>query len=153
MKNQKVRKTKGVPDNIDKFVGQRLKSRRILLGMSQEKLAESAGITFQQVQKYERGTNRISASRLLKFSKVLQVPVTFFFEGTDEVFLQDAPSRKGGLADNDQEPMGDSLPADVFSRKETLVLLRSYYAISDPDMRKMLLKMVKSMAASQPEKK
>lgn len=153
MKNQKARKTKGVPDNVDKFVGQRLKSRRILLGMSQEKLAESASITFQQVQKYERGTNRISASRLLKFSKVLQVPVGFFFEGSDEILLQDTPSRKGGFTDNDQEPMGDSLPADVFNRKETLVLLRSYYAISDPEMRKMLLKMVKSMATSQAEKK
>jgi len=152
MKSQKPRKTKGVPDSVDKFVGQRLKSRRILLGMSQEKLAESAGITFQQVQKYERGTNRISSSRLLKFSKVLQVPIGFFFEGSDEILLQDAPAKKG-FAENDQESFGDSLPADVFTRKESLILLRSYYAITEPEMRKMLLKMVKSMAANQVEKK
>ena len=153
MKAQKTRKTKGVPDSVDKFVGQRLKSRRILLGMSQEKLAESVGITFQQVQKYERGTNRISSSRLLKFSKILQVPIDFFFEGADEILTLDSPSKKGGFAENGQDPFGEMMPKDVFTRKETLDLLRNYYSIHDPAMRKMIQKMVKSMAGSQPETK
>ena len=68
----KKQKTKGVPDVVDKHVGKRLKIRRSLLGLSQEKLAEAAGITFQQIQKYEHGTNRISAGRLFKFSEILQ---------------------------------------------------------------------------------
>ncbi len=152
MKNQKTRKTKGVPDNVDRFVGQRLKSRRILLSMSQEKLAESVGITFQQVQKYERGTNRISSSRLLKFSKVLQVPVGFFFEGAEDTIGYETQGKKTGFSDSNQEPLDDSMPADVFVRKESLILLRSYYAVSDPEMRKTFLKILKSMAKSQSEK-
>ncbi len=154
MKNQKVRKTKGVPDDVDRHVGQQLKSRRILLGMSQEKLAESVGITFQQVQKYERGTNRISAGRLLKFSKTLQVPVGYFFEGA-EVSPKAEPggSKKQGFSDSEQESLTGSMPEDVMSRKETLDLLRNYYSIKDPSVRKMILKMVKSMANGRTEKK
>lgn len=154
MKNQKVRKTKGVPDDVDRHVGQQLKSRRILLGMSQEKLAESVGITFQQVQKYERGTNRISAGRLLKFSKTLQVPVGYFFEGAEvSLKAESAGSKKYGFSDGDQESLAESMPDDVMSRKETLDLLRNYYSIKDPSIRKMILKMVKSMANGRVEKK
>ena len=72
---------KKVPNPIDRHVGSRVRMRRILLGMSQEKLGEALGLTFQQVQKYEKGTNRISASRLQQFSSILQVPISFFFEG------------------------------------------------------------------------
>ena len=68
------RKTKGTPDSVDVHVGQRLRVRRSLLGMSQEKLAEAIGLTFQQIQKYERGVNRVSAGRLFQFSKILDVP-------------------------------------------------------------------------------
>ena len=74
------RRTKGKPDDIDKHVGKRLKKRRLLLGLSQEKLAEAIGLTFQQVQKYERGVNRIAAGRLYWFAKILGVPVSYFYE-------------------------------------------------------------------------
>ncbi|MCB1592711.1 MAG: helix-turn-helix transcriptional regulator [Alphaproteobacteria bacterium] len=154
MKTRKTRKTKGVPDDIDKHVGKQLKSRRVLLGMSQEKLAESVGITFQQVQKYERGTNRISAGRLLKFSKTLQVPVSFFYEGIEEILSGDSSTGKSyGFSDTEQTVLAESLPDDIMSRKETLDLLRSYYSIQDPSMRKMIQKMIKSMASGKIEKK
>lgn len=155
MKNQKVRKTKGVPDNIDRHVGQQLKSRRILMGLSQEKLAESVGITFQQVQKYERGTNRISAGRLLKFSKTLQVPIAYFYEGVEDRPKIDgvAGQKRYGFSDTEQQGLGESMPDDVMSRKETLDLLRNYYSIQEPSMRKMIQKMIKSMASGNIEKK
>lgn len=143
-----------MPDDIDKHVGKQLKSRRVLLGMSQEKLAESVGITFQQVQKYERGTNRISAGRLLKFSKTLQVPVSFFYEGIEEILSGDTSTGKSyGFSDTEQTVLAESLPDDIMSRKETLDLLRSYYSIQDPSMRKMIQKMIKSMASGKIEKK
>ena len=85
-------KTK-VPNLIDAHVGSRLRMRRMMLGMSQEKLGEAFGLTFQQVQKYEKGTNRISASRLQQSAHILQVPVTFFFEGT--LGVPGAPQAKG----------------------------------------------------------
>src|SRR6476660_9683849 len=69
------------PNPVDKYVGSRIRMRRIMLGMSQEKLGESLGLTFQQVQKYEKGTNRVGASRLQQISEILQVPVSFLFEG------------------------------------------------------------------------
>ena len=73
------------PNPVDKYVGSRVRMRRIMLGMSQEKLGEALGLTFQQVQKYEKGTNRIGASRLQQISGILQVPVSFFFEGTPDL--------------------------------------------------------------------
>ncbi len=140
--NTAPRKTKGTPDFVDIHVGQRLRACRSLLGLSQEKLAESVGVTFQQIQKYERGTNRISAGRLYGLSKVLQVPITYFFEQ-----IAASPSNTSiaqGLSDNDQE--GFSSMADVMQKKETLDLIRTYYSIEDPNMRKDIFKFVKSMA-------
>lgn len=138
----KKRKTKGTPDLTDVHVGQRLRVRRSLLGMSQEKLAEAIGLTFQQIQKYERGTNRISAGRLYQFSKVLSVPITYFYDQFGEPFAgQDTPAI--GLSDNEQEGFDDS---DLMQRKETLELVRSYYSISDPKMRKEIQRFIKSMA-------
>lgn len=116
-----------------------LRQRRALLGLSQEKLAEQVGITFQQIQKYENGANRVSASRLYEFSKVLDIPVAFFFENGH---LQD--SKVIGFADNDQA--GFEGPDDVMKRKETLELIRVYYSIENPKLRKDLFKLVKSMA-------
>ena len=91
-----TKKTKGTPDEVDKYVGQRLRVRRSLLGMSQEKLANAIGLTFQQIQKYERGLNRISAGMLFKFSRILEIPFDYFATGFDdceklefEDFLQD----------------------------------------------------------------
>lgn len=135
-------KTKGTPDPVDKHVGQRLRVRRSLMGISQEKLAEAIGLTFQQIQKYERGTNRISAGRLFQFSKILEVPISYFYEQFDRGFDQE--NNVVGLSDNDQEEF-DSYD-DVMKRKETLDLVRLYYSIKDPELRKDLLKFVKAMA-------
>jgi transcriptional regulator with XRE-family HTH domain len=134
------RKTKGTPNPVDVYVGQRLRVRRSLLGLSQEKLAEAIGLTFQQVQKYERGMNRISAGRLFQFSKILDVPVAYFFEQFGGLEKQ---TKAYGFSDNAQE---EFLPADLMQSKETLELVRSYYTLEDPEMRKNILKFIKSMA-------
>jgi transcriptional regulator with XRE-family HTH domain len=117
-----------------------LRQRRSLLGLSQEKLAEQVGITFQQIQKYENGANRISASRLYEFSKVLDIPVSFFFESTPDM----AGRAANGFSENDQTAFEGA--EDVMKRKETLELIRVYYSIEDPKLRKDLFKLVKSMA-------
>ena len=133
-------KTKGSPNEMDVHVGQRLRVRRSLLGLSQEKLAESLDITFQQVQKYERGTNRISAGRLFDLSKILDVPVSYFFEQFGQIHQEHAAK---GMADNDQEHLEHD---DIMCRKETLDLIRNYYAVENPDARKDILKFIKSIA-------
>jgi transcriptional regulator with XRE-family HTH domain len=133
---------KGRANSIDKYVGTRLRQRRSLIGMSQEKLAEAVGITFQQIQKYENGANRISASRLFQLSKILDVPVGFFFEnysGRTKI-----PAAYKGLAEGKQA--GIEGQEDLMQRKETLELVRIYYSIRDPQLRKDLLKLVKGMA-------
>lgn len=134
------------PNPVDVFVGQKLKNRRNLIGITQENLAEAAGITFQQVQKYEKGRNRLSASRLFQFARVLDVPISYFFEG---FFAPDSQiGLNAGFADNDQEPLdyegngGD----DVMNQKETIDLVRTYYSITDERLRKDFLKMLKQMA-------
>jgi transcriptional regulator with XRE-family HTH domain len=133
-------KKKGRANFVDENVGMQLRQRRSLLGMSQEKLAEQVGITFQQIQKYENGANRVSASRLYEFSKVLDIPISFFFEGSSK-----ANDRKDfSFAENDQSPFEG--PEDVMNRKETLELIRVYYSIENPKLRKDLFKLVKSMA-------
>lgn len=106
-------KTKGKPDPIDAHVGRRLRARRSLLGMSQAKMAEAIGLTFQQIQKYERGMNRISAGRLWQFSINLEVPIEYFYEGL-EGGIQRAPD-----------------PDDPMSRNETLKLLRVWYLLPE----------------------
>jgi len=133
------RKTKGTPDNVDVHVGQRLRTRRSLLGMSQEKLAEAIGLTFQQIQKYERGINRVSAGRLFQFSKILDVPVGYFY---DQIGGEDS-SLANGLSDNEQDAFNGS--DDVMQRKETIDLVRAYYTIDDPAKRKEILRFVKTM--------
>jgi transcriptional regulator with XRE-family HTH domain len=137
-----ARKTKGTPDPIDVHVGQRLRVRRSLLGLSQEKLAESIGLTFQQIQKYERGMNRISAGRLYQFSKILEVPVTYFYDQLGNA-AKAYSSSTYGLADNDQEEFA---AGDLMQNKETLDLVRAFYTIDNPEIRKDILKFVKSMA-------
>ena len=136
-------KKKGGPDPVDIHVGERLRARRMLLGISQEKLADAVGITFQQVQKYERGTNRISCSRLWQFCKVLEAEVPYFFEHLDK---KSKTMASLGLADNDQQ--GFDHEEDPMTRKETLKLVREYYSIPDPKLRRDLLKMIRSMAAT-----
>ena len=131
-------KKKGRANLIDENVGFQLRQRRALLGLSQEKLAEQVGLTFQQIQKYENGANRISASRLFEFSKVLDIPVNFFFETSG------LPVSSAGLAEGEQATFEG--PDDVMRRKETLELIRVYYSIDNPKLRKDLFKLVKSMA-------
>ena len=133
------------PNPIDVHVGRRLRLRRTLLGLSQERLGELLGLTFQQVQKYERGANRIGSSRLYELSQILDVPVSFFFDD-----LSGEAGRGGGLAFSglaeDQptfEREDEGLPLD---RRETLELVRAYYRISDPAVRKRLFELTKALA-------
>ena len=134
------RKTKGSPDNVDVHVGKRLRVRRSLLGMSQEKLAEAIGLTFQQVQKYERGVNRISAGRLFQFSRILDVPVSYFYDQIGS----DAQDASFALSDNEQESFGGE--DDIMQNKETIELVRAYYSVDDPKKRKELLRFIKAMS-------
>ena len=137
--NSPKRKTKGTPDAVDVHVGKRLRIRRSLLGLSQEKLSSAIGLTFQQIQKYECGTNRISAGRLYQFSKILAVPVSYFFENVGEQNYH----ASFGFADQEQE---NFLHQDITKDKETIELIRTYYAIKNTDIRKDFIKFMKSIA-------
>ncbi len=128
------------PDPIDIHVGSRVRLRRTLLGMSQEKLGDALGLTFQQIQKYERGANRIGSSRLFKLSQILDVPVSFFFEDMPE----EVERANRGLAEAPAEPF----EADQLSKRETLELVRSYYRISEPKVRKRIFELVKAIGAT-----
>lgn len=123
------------PNPIDVHVGQRLRLRRTLLGLSQETLGEAVGITFQQLQKYERGANRISASRLFNLSQVLGVPVTFFFE--------DLPAQGVPLG---TEPPSETQEFESMARRETLELVRAYYRIPEESVRRRAFELVKALA-------
>jgi transcriptional regulator with XRE-family HTH domain len=132
------------PSPIDVHVGTRIRLRRTLLGMSQERLGEALGLTFQQVQKYERGVNRVGASRLFDLSRVLDVPISFFFDDMPEALsgAYGVPPNKrvAGFADS-QEGFAD----DTLNRRETLELVRAYYRITDPAVRKRVFELIKSM--------
>jgi transcriptional regulator with XRE-family HTH domain len=129
------------PNPIDRHVGARVKMRRVLLGMSQEKLGEALGITFQQVQKYEKGTNRIGASRLQLAAKILGVPVNFFFEGGGTI--EETP----GFADA-QEPI---YVEDATGGTDGQRLMAAFLRIRQPELRRRVLELVETMAAqSQP---
>lgn len=136
------KKTKGTPDDVDVHVGQRLRVRRSLMGMSQEKLAAAIGLTFQQIQKYERGINRVSAGRLFQFSKILDVPVGYFYDQISG----EGNSTAYGLSDNEQDSFGGS--DDVMQTKETIELVRSYYSIENPAKRKETLRFIKAMTGA-----
>ncbi len=131
------------PSPIDVHVGSRVRLRRTLLGMSQEKLGEAIGLTFQQVQKYERGMNRISASKLWKLSNVLDVPVSYFFDdlGVDE------DGRVAGSAAGEVSST-DTLALDPMAKRETLELVRAYYKIADPLVRRRLFELTKAAAGA-----
>ena len=115
---------------IDLHVGKRLRRRRRLLGLTQQQLAESIGIRFQQIQKYECGANRVTASRLYELAVALNVPVNYFFEGLQQAA---APATPGAPA-NDR----DLIAADVLSQKETLELIRAYYKLGERPRRRLL---------------
>ena len=116
-------------NDIDLHVGKRLRRRRRLLGLTQQQLAESVGIRFQQIQKYECGANRVSASRLFELAESLDVPVQYFYEG---------------LSKRDEVNGDEKLAADVLSQKETVDLIRAYYRLGERP-RKRLLDLAKSL--------
>lgn len=126
------------PNPIDKYVGSRVRMRRIMLGMSQEKLGEALGLTFQQIQKYEKGTNRIGASRLQQISDIVQVPVSFFFEGGPS-----SASHVGGMA----EAPSPAYVSDFLATSEGLALTKAFMRINDPKLRRSIVDLVEQMAA------
>ncbi len=127
------------PNPIDKHVGSRVRMRRVLLGMSQEKLGEALSLTFQQVQKYEKGTNRIGASRLQQICKTLNVPPAFFFEG--------APAFDGAEATHSAvAEQGSAYVVDFLSTTEGLLLNRAFARIADPKVRKRIVDLVTALA-------
>jgi transcriptional regulator with XRE-family HTH domain len=121
----------------DKHVGKRVRMRRLMLGMSQTKLGDGLGLTFQQVQKYEKGTNRISASRLQQIASIQQVPVTFFFEGAPRVPGQD------------EAPTGAPSPqfvSDYLATSEGLQLTKAFMQIQDAKIRRSIVNLVEQLA-------
>ena len=138
------------PSPIDVHVGTRVRLRRTLLGMSQERLGEALGLTFQQVQKYERGVNRVGASRLFDLSRILDVPISFFFDDMPDSLAaafggQPSGRRVAGFADTQ-----DGFADDTLNRRETLELVRAYYRITDPAVRKRVFDLIKSMGPHEP---
>lgn len=135
--------TKKSPNPIDKHVGSRVRMRRMMISMSQEKLGESLGITFQQIQKYEKGTNRIGASRLQNISNVLGVPISFFFDGAPNSGLVGA----AGFAE-------DASPAylsDFLSTSDGIALTRAFLKIPDAKVRRRIVDLVEALAAPEAE--
>ena len=132
------------PSPVDVHVGARIRLRRTLLGMSQERLGDALGLTFQQVQKYERGVNRVGASRLFDLSRILDVPINFFYENMADATsaVGATPRPAAGFAEQ-QEAFGSD---DALHKRETLELVRAYYRITDPNIRKRMFDLMKSMA-------
>lgn len=125
------------PNPIDCHVGTRVRVRRMVLGMSQERLADALGLTFQQVQKYEKGINRIGASRLYDMSRVLSVPVQFFYE--------ELPNGAEGFADGG----GPAYMAEFLGTREGLDLNKAFARITDPNVRKRVVDLVRSLAGDE----
>lgn len=132
--------TKKSPNPIDKHVGSRVRMRRMMINMSQEKLGESLGITFQQIQKYEKGTNRIGASRLQHISNVLGVPVAFFFEGAPSI---------GPVAVGMAEDASPAYVADFLATSEGLALTRAFTRIADGKVRRRIVDLVEALASQE----
>lgn len=131
---------KKAPNPTDKHVGSRVRMRRMMLNMSQEKLGEALGLTFQQVQKYEKGTNRIGASRLQQISSILQVPVSFFFEG--------APNADVGGQGMSEAP-SPSYISDFLATSDGLALTKSFMRIKDQKLRRRIVDLVEQIAGEE----
>jgi transcriptional regulator with XRE-family HTH domain len=135
--------SKGFPNPIDVHVGARIRLRRTLLGISQTTLAEAIGLTFQQVQKYEKGVNRVSSSRLVDLANALDVTVSYFFEDMSAGVGAQTPSallkagHRPATIDNENDPL---------AKRETLEFVRSYYKIQDPAVRKRVFELTKAVA-------
>jgi len=130
------------PNPVDVHVGRRVRMRRVLIGLSQEKLGEQLGLTFQQVQKYEKGSNRISASRLYQIAHILSVPVSFFFDDLPEI---DGDAIVSGFS----EGGSDATILDFLSSSEGLQLNKAFAEIKEPTVRRKIVELVKSIAASE----
>ena len=126
------------PNPIDIHMGKRLRLRRTIAGISQEKLAEMLGITFQQVQKYEKGINRIGSSRLFDIAKSLGVPINFFFDEYNDNTVGGKHALAGDAAEFEHE--------DNAKNRETMTLVKAYYQILDPKVRKKAVELIKSLA-------
>jgi transcriptional regulator with XRE-family HTH domain len=135
--------SKGFPNPIDVHVGQRTRQRRNLMGMSQSVLGDAIGLTFQQIQKYERGANRVSSSRLFDLGRVLDVPVAYFFQEMSADLEKKSPSNLMGV-----KAVAEEFEADPLAKRETLELVRAYYKIPDPATRRRLADLVKTIAKS-----
>jgi transcriptional regulator with XRE-family HTH domain len=132
--------TKKVPNPIDKHVGSRVRMRRMMIGMSQEKLGEKLGITFQQIQKYEKGTNRIGASRLQQIASVLSVPVSFFFEGAPVTGAAEAAS---------DAPTSLAYVSDFLATSDGLALTKAFMKVKDPKVRRRIVDLVEAMVGEE----
>jgi transcriptional regulator with XRE-family HTH domain len=128
---------KKAPNPIDKHVGSRVRMRRMMLSMSQEKLGGALGLTFQQVQKYEKGTNRIGASRLQQISHILQVPVAFFFEGAPTVHPH---------GDGMSEAPSPTYVSDFLATSDGLALTKAFMEIKEPKLRRRIVDLVEEIA-------
>ncbi len=133
---------------VDVHVGMRMRQRRTLLGMSQTKVGDAVGLTFQQIQKYERGSNRVGSSRLYEFAKVLDVPVSYFFDEMPSNALAGRP-----MSGRDRKGFGEAgtpfeQQKDPFIKRETLELVRAYYKIRETRVRKRIFEMVKAVGAA-----
>jgi transcriptional regulator with XRE-family HTH domain len=133
------KENKKKPNPTDIHVGSRIRMRRNMLGMSQEKLGENLGITFQQIQKYEKGTNRVGASRLQAIASILEVPVSFFFA--------DAAGRETADVTGLSEGKSANFVVDFVSSGEGLQLNRAFARIGDPKIRRRIIDLVKALAA------
>jgi transcriptional regulator with XRE-family HTH domain len=133
--------TKKSPNPIDKHVGSRVRMRRMMIGMSQEKLGEQLGITFQQIQKYEKGTNRIGASRLQQIASVLGVPVSFFFEGAPTL----EPTSETGFS----EAASPAYVSDFLATSDGLALTKAFMKVRDPKVRRRIVDLVEAIVADE----
>jgi transcriptional regulator with XRE-family HTH domain len=133
---------KKAPNPIDKHVGSRVRMRRMMLSMSQEKLGGALGLTFQQVQKYEKGTNRIGASRLQQISHILQVPVAFFFEGAPTFH----PQTGDGAAEGMGEAPSPTYVSDFLATSDGLALTKAFMEIKEPKLRRRIVDLVEEIA-------
>jgi transcriptional regulator with XRE-family HTH domain len=141
-KRPETRMTKKAPNPIDKHVGARVRMRRMMIGMSQEKLGEKLGITFQQIQKYEKGTNRVGASRLQQIATSLSVPPSFFFEGAP---VPDSAEAGGGFS----EPSSPAYVSDFLATSDGLALTKAFMKIKDPKVRRRIVDLVESMVGEE----
>lgn len=144
-KGNRGRLADGSANPIDIHVGQRVRLRRTLLGLSQEALGERLGLTFQQVQKYERGSNRVSCSRLFDLAQMLDVPVSFFFDDMPGEAQAASPVAvaKGG------QVMAAHAELDPTLKRETLELVRNYYSITDPSVRRQVYELARALGSQE----